>query len=447
LCLSVALIRPLLWLFADFVPYGVTFDPLAINTWMFFGGLLLLISVLAGIYPALVMSSYMPAVTLSGKKLSAGRGKFSLRKSLIVLQFSASLFFIIATLVINSQMKFIQNEDRGFSTSGVITFRTNWRGDVHKVQTLADRLRNVPGLDEVAVQGFPPMGFAQWKSDVEFNGQKVTPSIKSGDPNYIPVYKLRIVAGRNIVAADSANRVIINQALSKAFGFRDENEAVGLSFKMGDKQMTIAGVVQDFHIESFRNAIGPAIIGNFQHMQHEIGIRLSNPDILANADVIAKIESEYKTLYPDEPFAYHFIEDEIGWLHGEEQKTSRLATISMALTIFISCMGVFGLAMFTAAMRTREIGIRKVLGATPFSIVNMLSREFMILITVSVAIATPIAWYYMNDWLLGFTYRTSLNWWFFIIAAVIALLTGLITVSFQSFKAATNDPVKALRTE
>jgi putative ABC transport system permease protein len=417
------------------------------STWVFFGGLLLLISVLAGTYPALVMSSYLPAVTLSGKKMSAGHGKFSLRKSLIVLQFSASLFFIIATLVVNSQMKFIQKEDRGFSTSGVITFRTNWNGDVNKVQTLADRLRNVPDLEAVAVQGFPPMGFAQWKSDIEFNGRKVTPSIKSGDQNYVAVYKFRIVAGRNIVPADSANKVLINQTLSKALGFKDESDAIGAQLKMGTQLISVAGVVQDFHIESFRNAIGPAIIGNFRQMQHEIAIRLSNPDILSNANVIAKIESEYKLLYPDEAFAYHFIEDEIGWMHGEEQKTSKLATISMGITIFISCMGVFGLAMFTAAMRTREIGIRKVLGATPFSIVNMLSREFMILIIISILIATPIAWYYMNDWLLGFTYRTSLNWWPFVSAAVIALLTGLITVSFQSFKAATNDPVKALRTE
>jgi putative ABC transport system permease protein len=447
LCLSIALIRPLLWLFADFVPQGIAFDPLAGQTWLFFGGLLLIVSVFAGIYPALVMSSYRPAITLSGKKMSAGRGTFSLRKSLIVLQFSASLFFIIATLVISSQMNFIRTVDRGFSTTGVITFRTDWRGDVSKVQTLVDRLRDVPGIDDVSLQGFPPMGFAQWKSDLEFNGQKITPSIKSGDANYIPVYKLRLVAGRNIQPIDSAHRIVINQTLVKALGFKDPNDVIGEQVSMNSAPVTIVGVVQDFHVETFRNAIGPVVIGNFKQMQHEVGIRLADPDIRANTSVIESIQSEFNRIYPYEPFNYHFIEDEIGWLHGKEQRTSKLATIAMGITIFISCMGVFGLAMFTAAMRTREIGIRKVLGATAAGIVNMLSREFMILIVVSIVIATPVAWYYMNDWLLGFTYRTELNWWLFVVAAAIALFTGLITVSFQSFKAATGDPVKALRTE
>lgn len=447
LCLSIALIRPLLGLFTDFIPAGVTFDPLAINTWLFFGGLLLIISVLAGIYPALVMSSYRPAITLSGKKMSASRGGFSLRKSLIVVQFSASLFFIIATLVIGNQMDFIRNEDRGFSTSGVITFWTDWRGKRSDVQTLVERLRDIPGVDEATQQGVPPMGFGQWRFDLEANGKKVNTSIKSGDASYIPVYKLRIVAGRNILPADSAHRIVINQTLSKQFGFMDPQDAIGDQVKMDPELLTIVGVVQDFHIETFRNAIGPAVIGNLKQMQSGVAVRLHDADVVANASVIERIQSEYNRIYPYEPFNYHYIEDEIGWMHGDEQKTSKLATISMGLTIFISCMGVFGLAMFTAAMRTREIGIRKVLGATALNIVNMLSREFMMLIIISIVIATPIAWYYMNDWLLGFTYRTELNWWIFVAAGVIALLTGMLTVSFQSFKAATGDPVKALRTE
>jgi putative ABC transport system permease protein len=447
LFLGIALIRPLLWLFRDFVPQGVTFDPLATNTWLFFGGLLLVISILAGLYPALVMSSYRPAIILSGKRISVGREKFSLRKGLIVLQFSASLFFIIATLVISSQMEFIRNEDRGFSTAGVITFRTDWRGDVSKVQTLVDRLRDLPGLDDVTLQGFPPMGFAQWKWDLNFNGQKISPSIKSGDANYILVYKLRIVAGRNIAPADSSLKIVVNQTLSKTLGFEDPEKIIGEQVTINSELLTIVGVVQDFHIETFRNPIGPAVIGNFRQMQHEVALRLHDPDILASRSILNRVQSEYSRLYPYESFNYHFIEDEIGWLHDAEKKTSKLATIAMAVTIFISCMGVFGLAMFTAAMRTREIGIRKVLGATAASIVKMLSREFMILIIVSIIIATPIAWYYMNDWLLGFTYRTELSWWFFVAAAFIGLLTGLITVSFQSYKAATSDPVKALRTE
>jgi putative ABC transport system permease protein len=451
LCLSLALVKPLLFFFSDFVPAGIYFDPLSINNWLFMGGLLLVISIIAGIYPALVMSSYSPSKVLSGRRISIGRGKFSLRKTLIVFQFAASLFFIIATMVISAQMDFIKGEDRGFSTTGVLTFRTNWRGEISKVETLAARLRQIPNLEEVSMQGFTPMGFAMWQSSFEYQGRKglikETTSVKSGDEHYIPLYKIRLIAGRNLQASDSAREMVINEAFLKTIQIDDPNKAIGEQVLINGKRLPIVGVVKDFHQQSFRDAIIPCMIANFKADEHSIAIRMPAPDALSNAAAILKIESEFKQVYPDEAFNYHFIEDEIGWMHGEEQKTSNLATIAMGITIFISCMGVFGLAMFTAAMRIREIGIRKVLGATSLNIINMLSREFTMLIILSIIIATPVAWYYMNNWLLGFSYRTDLSIWFFVSAAGIALLTGLATVSAQSWKAATGDPAQALKTE
>jgi ABC-type antimicrobial peptide transport system permease subunit len=256
-----------------------------------------------------------------------------------------------------------------------------------------------------------------------------------------------LIAGENIHHADSAREIVINEAFLKIMGLNDPNSALGEKIFYNGKRLPIVGVVKDFHQLSFRTAIDPCIIGNFKQDEHSIAIRMPAPDAVSNAEAILKIESEYKQVYPDEGFDGHFVEDEIGWMHYEEKKTSTLATVAMGITIFISCMGVFGLAMFTAAMRIREIGIRKVLGATSFSIINMLSREFMLLILISIIIATPVAWYYMNGWLLGFTYRTNLSVWFFVSAAGIALLTGLATVSIQSWKAATGDPAQALKTE
>lgn len=451
LCLSLALVRPILTLFGNFIPAGIKFDPLSLNNWMFLGALLLVISVLAGIYPALIMSSYLPAKTLGGRKMSTGRDGFSLRKALIVFQFAASLFFIIATMVIGSQMDFIRKEDRGFSTESVLTFRTNWEGEVSKVSTLVERLRQIPALEDVSMQGFNPMGFAMWQSSFEYSGKdeviKGSVSIKSGDDRFIPLYKMRLLAGRNILPSDSLREVVINHTLLKTLGLDNPQDAIGERIMFNGQLLPICGVVADFHERSFREPIGPCAIANLQHNQHAVAIRMPEGDAASNAELIMKIESEYKKVYPDEAFECHFIEDEIGWMHIEEQKTSDLATIAMFVTIFISCMGVFGLAMFTAAMRTREIGIRKVLGATSLNIVNMLSREFALLIMVSIVLATPVAWYYMNNWLLGFPYRTDLSIWFFVGAAGIALITGLATVSVQSFRAAAGDPAKALRTE
>ncbi len=364
---------------------------------MFFGALILIISLLAGMYPALVMSSYRPAVALSGKKISAGRAGFSLRKSLIVLQFSASLFFIIATLVIGSQMDFIRKTDRGFSTSNVITFRTNWEGEVSKVQTLVDRLRNVRGLEDVSMQGFPPWALHNGRltpnSTEKMEPVKILTAIKSGDDHYIPLYKLRLIAGRNIILQDTVREVVVNETFAKALGFDDPRDAIGERFTLFTAGCSLSWASSRIFTRSLSETRSVIVSwATSKTCSMKLLFVWSNPDILANTsshrpdynlNLNKFIQTKHSTTISSK--------DEIGWLHGEEQKTSKLATISMGITIFISCMGVFGLAMFTANMRIKEIGIRKVLGATSLSIVNMLGREFMILIIVSIVIATPVA--------------------------------------------------------
>jgi putative ABC transport system permease protein len=452
LIFSLVLIEPLLSLFGKYLPDNVHFNFWSVNNWLFVIVLLLATAFLAGIYPALVVSSRAPALSLTHRSLRIGRDRGMIRKVLIVFQFSMSLFFIIATLVISSQMNFIRTTDRGFSTDRVLTFRTNWAGKVSTVETLADRIRLVPGIERVSMQGFTPMGFALWQSTFVYTGKngkvETLTSLKVGDENYIPLYQIRLLAGRNFGATDSImTDVVVNESFVKTLGITSPHDALGEQFTVNGKQVTILGVAKDFHENSFRRAIGPCVIMNNHSQQHSIAVRLQDADAASRAQTIAKIEAEFKVLYPDETFSAHYIEDEIGLMHEDEQKTSSLATIAMGLTIFISCMGIFGLAMYTASMRTREIGIRKVLGASVAEIVSMLSREFMILIGVSIILATPFGWYYMNNWLSGFSYRTNLSVWFFVGAAVIALITGLLTVSYQSFKAASADPVNAIKSE
>jgi putative ABC transport system permease protein len=448
--LSVALLGPLMKIFEGFLPAGLTFDIFSANTWIFLASLMSVVALLAGIYPALVLSSYLPAVVLSGRGESK-RGRFSLRKLLIVFQFSASLFFIIATLVIRNQMDYIQKKDLGFSTQGIFTFWTETRDKSNKVKTLADKIRTISGVSDVAAQGFAPMGFAQWTSTVEYQGkdEKITEavSIKPGDDRFIPLYGIRLVAGRSLAPSDTLSEVVINESLSRRLGFESPENAIGERVTMGRSSYPICGVFQDFHERSFHDPIGFTLIGNLVDEEHAIAVRLDNPDVVESAGVMSQIESQFKQVFPDEAFYPQFVEDEIGMMHGEEKKISKLASIAMVVTIFISCMGVFGLAMFTAAMRTREIGIRKVLGATVFNIANMLNREFMILIVVAIVLATPLAWYAMDAWLLTFPYREDLTVWVFVAAGLIALVTGLLTVSYQSLKAAWGDPAEALRVD
>jgi putative ABC transport system permease protein len=451
LLLSMALVRPILYVLGDYIPRGLNFDPLAINNWLFFGSLLVVISCLAGIYPALIISSYRPTNNLTSRYVTIGRGAFSLRRALVVGQFTISLFFITITLIVAGQMDFIKTKDRGFSTENVMTFRTNFAAPVSKVQTLVDRIRSFAGEDKVTMQGFSPMGFAMMFNSFEFLSDKGPiegeTSVKAGDEKYVSLYQIRLVAGRNYFPADSVKEAIVNEAFVKSVGIDDPHKIIGQQIKLNGHQLSICGVAQDFHQQSFRNAIPPCLIANFKNEEHGVAIRFDGDDFAARVLLISKIEQAFKTVYPDETFSAHFIEDEISWMHQSEGMILKVARATMAVTIFISCIGVFGLAMFTATRRTREIGIRKVLGASVWKIVRMLNTEFVVLIFIAIFVATPLAWFTMYSLLADYTYHIPLSWWYFASGGAIALLTALITVSFQSWKAATSDPVKALRSE
>jgi len=208
-------------------------------------------------------------------------------------------------------------------------------------------------------------------------------------------------------------------------------------------------VVQDFHEQSFHEAIGPAVVGHWTELEHSIAVKLPE-EVMANnkaSEMMAQVEKRFKTLFPDEPFSYHFVEEEIQWMHEAEQKTESLMNLSMVITIFISCLGIFGLSMYTAEMRTKEIGVRKVLGASVMNVVASLTKEFIVLIAVGICLAIPIAWYLMSDWLSKFAYRIDLSVGEFFGAGTIALSVALLTMSFHAIKSARANPIESLRTE
>jgi ABC-type antimicrobial peptide transport system permease subunit len=449
--ISLLLVNPILSLFSSFIPKGITFDPFNSSTIIFLFFLLVATSLLAGFYPARVLSSYVPVLSLKGVVNSGGSGGAGLRKVLIVFQFTISLIFIIGTLVISNQVKFMRTKDKGFKTDAIITIN-NWNDQSGKVKVLAQRIRQLPGVDKVILQGTAPMGFGEQGKIFTYKGKnelKLEVSTKMGNEDFIPFYQMKLIAGRNMLHGDSMRELVINETFSRILGFTKPADATGKFLYEGDKPFPIVGVVADFHQGSFHDPIKPVVIEHQPQWETNlaIGLATKGKQVGESKYIISQIEKEWKLLYPGQGMNYSFLDESITWLFEKDQQTAWLMNAGMVITIFISCMGLFGLAMFTAERRTKEIGIRKVLGASVINITTMLSKDFIMQVLIAILIASPVAWYFMNRWLQDFAYRINIGWWVFVLAGIIALLIALATVSFQAIKAGIANPVKSLRTE
>jgi putative ABC transport system permease protein len=453
--LSLVLVNPMLYLFKDFIPEKISFQLLQSSTLIFIVAITLATTLLSGFYPAKVLSSYLPALSLKGTAFQKGTERLNLRKVLIVFQFSMSLIFIIGVIIIGKQLNFMTNGDKGFNSDAIITLN-KWRDD-GRMKVLAENIKHIAGVEKVLLQSAAPMGFAQMSSSVTYKGKeeiKLQPNIEIGNENYIPFYQMKLIAGRNMFHSDSMNELVINQTFATAIGFANPRDAVGKMLynigPNGNKGYPIVGVIADFHQGSFHDAILPALIENAPDDQkHSVAIKLTAYEKNVNdvKAILSQIELQWKKIYPETPFDYSFLNESISWLYAQDEKTAWLIKAATIITIFISCMGLFGLAMFTAERRTKEIGIRKVLGASVINITTMLGKDFLKLVLVSLVIASPVAYYFSHEWLQEFVYRTNISWWAFALAGMIAVLVAIITISFQSIKAAIANPVKSLRTE
>lgn len=450
--LSVLLINPTLSLFKDYIPNEISFDPFHGNNIVFLISIVIATTLLAGFYPASILSSYLPVLSLKGAASQQGNEKLNLRKALIVFQFSMSLIFIISVITMGKQINYMAGGDKGFNSDAIITIN-NWHSQDNKLKILSDNIKNIRGVDKVLLQDNAPMGFAQRSETYTFKAKEditLQPTIETGNEDYIPFYQMKLIAGRNMLHSDSINELVINETMAKAIGFSNASDAVGKMLYNGGKGFPIVGVVADFHQGSFHDAILPAVIENAPDDQkRSIAIKLTTNEknVTEVKAILAQIEAQWKKLYPDTPFDYSFLNQSISWLYGQEEKTVWLAKVAALITIFISCMGLFGLGMFTAKRKTKEIGIRKILGASVVNIVTMLGKDFLALVMISFFIAAPIAYYFSNKWLQDFAYRTTLSWWVFALAGLLAILIAVVTISFQSIKAAIANPVNSLKTE
>lgn len=472
--LATVMIKPVFSLFADLIPVGVHFR-LNGATLLFLLLVIVVTTLLAGFYPAKVLGNYQPTATLKGIAAVRGSGKGVLRRGLIVFQFTISLLFIIASVVIGSQLRYVLHTDLGFRTDAIITLgaprdntlssssfgsdkigaRSRATDETGKTVVLMDKIRQLAGVAQVIREWRSPMDQAH--SGFEGGGLKgsddekpISISFHYGDKDYVPFYGMRLVAGRNLLPGDSTGELLISEACARALGFADVSKAIGREVVIGPGEAyPVAGVVADFYENSFHQATWPVIIKHNPRKETTIAVKVSSKGMTAGElkTLIGNIEKEWKALFPGKPFGYSFLDDSIANMYADDLRTERLTNVAMGVTVFISCLGLLGLAIFSTQKRTREIGIRKVLGATVSDIIVMLCKDIVRLILIALLIASPLAWYLMHDWLQGFAYRIALSGWMFIAAGVAAIGIALFTVGFQAMRVAMANPVKSLRTE
>ena len=421
--------------------------------------LIAIIALIAGIYPALILSRFNPVEVLKGKlKMKSNTGW--LRQSLIVGQFVASIAMIICTIVISQQMNYIRTKDLGYTKDQVVVVPTNkGRADgIPLAQLYRTELLKHPQVEEVGISIFS-LAENSWAEIGFTNEKRVYKSFQfnSVDAEFIKAMQLQVIKGRAFDAnnpADVSSSALVNEAFLKYF---DITDPIGKKLP-GRYDQQIIGVLKDFNYQSLHNEVRPLLITmkpdsvlrrsenlSFAFSpQPRLSVRMKGGNTTENIEML---KSAWKKIVPSQDFEYQFLDEALASQYRQEARTSSIVRLASGLSIFIACMGLFGLATLAVVRRTREIGIRKVMGATAVNIVALVSREFIKLVVIAAVIAFPLAWWFLRDWLKDFAYRVNISWWMYLVAAVAALLIALITVSLQALKAALSNPVKSLRTE
>ncbi|MEO6286484.1 MAG: ABC transporter permease [Dyadobacter sp.] len=442
LIVAVLFVWALLPTFNSLTEKHITFQLANASFWLTLLGMTLVTGLIAGSYPALFLSSLNPIKVLKGS-IRFGSGARFFRQGLVVFQFALSLLLIIGTVIVYRQMDFIQTKNLGFDRQGMVYVSSE--GELmEKYDTFKQELLEMPGIESVTkMEGTPTNGFGT-TGNVQWPGKDPTTSVQfqfsQVDYDFTKTLKLT-VAGRDFskdFGSDSLN-YIINETAARRIGYQDP---IGKPLTMWGKTGTIIGVVSDYHQSSMHTAIEPFIAKLGPGKMIIVRIRPGQ-----TKQAMTSMETLARQMNPKFPFTYKFADEAFQALYRSETVVGTLANYFAFLAIFICCLGLFGLAAFTAEQRTKEIGVRKVLGASVAGIVTLLSKDFLKLVLIAIVIASPIAWYAMNQWLRDFVYRIDIEWWVFVLAGLLAVVIALLTVSFQSIKAALMDPVKTLRSE
>lgn len=423
-----------------------------LNDLKFWGFLLIVwifVTILSGLYPAFVLSRFRPVAALKNSITTKNAGGMPLRKGLIVFQFVISQVLIMATIVIMYQMHFMKNQDMGFEKEAILNIQLPNKNENSR-KAFVQKLKQMPAVSFVTSAMDSPASNWIWKSNfilktdsgvVESDAQ-----IKVCDQHYVQTYGLTLLSGKNLLPSDTINGFLINETLARYAGFTNPGNAVGKQFKFGwdNEFYPIVGVVKDFHTASFRNEINPTAL--FQHKEEYqmVGIKLVSANFQKD---LTTIEKHYRTLYPEYNFEYRFMDEIIERFYRGDEKMYHILRVLTLIAIFIGCLGLYGLVSFMTNQKVKEIGIRKVLGASFTNILRLFSIEFLKLIAIAFIIALPLAYLGMSNWLQKFIYSIDLEWWIFVMAIFVTIALALLTVSYKTIKSALSNPVDCLKDE
>ena len=417
--------------------------------YVFIFGVIVIVGLLAGSYPALLLSSFSPIDSLKGKFRVGKTGAF-FRKTLVVFQFGVSVLLIISITIMMSQMHYVQNMDLGFNKTQSMIVRLDNSQIYEKMIQFKKELQDLPAVESVSLMSGEPGGFHDiyvFEAEVKPH-EKIMLNTEFADFEYVKTLGIKIIAGRDFSAdfkTDSSESVLINRSAASILGISPE-QAIGkwmMNLNRDTIHRRIIGVVEDFHFASLKEPVGPLVISAGDDRRLAL-VRLKTTNLQSS---IKAIKSKYAAVAPDYPFEYNFLDEEFSQLYRSEISQQSILSIFSLIAIFIACLGLFGLASYTAVKRTKEIGVRKVLGSSVQNIVMLLSKDLLKPVILGTLIAVPLGYYAMQTWLQSFAYRISVQWWMIALAISIALLIALITVSLQAVKAALANPSISLRSE
>jgi putative ABC transport system permease protein len=416
------------------------------------GGIAVVVGLLAGSYPALILSQFKPALVLKGIFRNSSQG-VTIRKSLVVFQFSLSVALIAGSMVVFSQLHHLRSRDLGFNKEQMLVIDFDWDSKVQQdINTVKTALADIPFVISLSSQRTVPGGFfPKAHTEIEAPDGKMEamgPDLYEIDYDFISNFGIQMVAGRPYsrdVQTDSTKAMIINETAAREWGYQNPTDIIGKKFSQWGKEGTVIGVVRNFNYRSLHHPIESLTLRlSPQYSTASLALRIKSNDL---PGAIASVEKVWKEVAPQRPFLYSFLDESFNTQYRSDVRFGNLFAVFAGLGIFIACLGLFGLTTYTVEQRTKEIGIRKVLGASIGNVVSLLSGDFLKLVLLAIAIAVPISWYFMDKWLTEFSYRIIIGVNLFVLPAVLVMIAALVVVSWQAIRTALTDPVKSLRNE
>ena len=447
--IGVVILKLILPAFSAWIGQSYRFDFSLLNIFILFG-FVLFISAIAGIYPSAILSSFNPATALKGSFSQSAKGNL-IRKSLVVFQFTITIALVASILIISRQMNYIKNKSLGYDSHAVI--EVNFYGeDVvrNHYSAIRNQLLSSPYILNTSKHDGNVVGGIGngWTTTENLKGDDISTSLYSMfiDTTYADTYNMKLAAGRFFspqIPTDTTKSVMVNEAAVRTFGWKTAENAIGKRFGKGDDARYVIGVVKDFNFESLHKPVDALLI-RYTKVGSSLSLKIDGRHI---DEAINHLKKTWQSMVPDVPLVYSFVDESIGRQYGNEQKMQGIFYGFAILSLLIACLGLFGLSIFVVERKIKEIAIRKVLGASIPGIVGLLSKDFLKLVIIAAIIATPLAFYFMHQWLQDFAYRINIGWWVFAASGIVALLIALVTISVKAIKAAMGNPVKSLRTE